>query len=152
MVVLYPGEDGGYLGWLSTATIDNRQAGLRGLLLWKVGVYENTPRVRCTIRTHTQHTHNSFYTVIMLQQDLILVFAFFLDQHHVIRNNNHKWVKNCRKQIPSKKQRRKNSTKWVTILNTIKHTLYSWSHAKNSWKTSDTFWAIASLLRRWAKH
>lgn len=113
-------------------------------------MYGNTPRVRCTIHTHTQHTHNSFYTVIMLQRDLMLVFNFFffLNQHHIIRNNNHKWVKNCRRQIPSKnknKKKKRNSTKWVAILNAIKHTLYSWSHTKNSWQTSDTFWAIASL-------
>lgn len=102
--------------------------------------------MRCTIHTHTQHTHNSFYTVIMLQQDLMLVF-FFYYQHHVFQNNNHKWVKNCRRQIPSKQE--KSLTKWVTILNAIKCTLYSLNHAemggKKSQQTSDIFWATTSL-------
>lgn len=73
--------------------------------------------------THTR-THNSFYTVVMLQWDLVLVFFFSLFQHHVIRNN-HKWVKNCRFLQKKKKEREETEQNGLS-LNAIKK--YSWSH------------------------
>lgn len=76
-----------------------------GLLLWKVGVCENTPRLRCTIHTHTQHTQQFLQSHHASTGPHVSLFCFCLFQHHIIRNNNHKWVKNCRRQIPSKKRK-----------------------------------------------
>lgn len=75
----------------------------------------------------------------MLQRELF----FCLFQYHIIRNNNHNWVKNCRKHFSFKKKRGQ-ATKWVITLNAIKkeeEEEYSWSHAENSRQTSHTFWA-----------
>lgn len=109
----------------------------RELLLWKVGVYENTP-VRCTIHTHTQHTHNSFYTVIMLQRDLMLVFFFFYFSITLLETTTTSGSKTAEDRFLQKEI----FANWVSILNGIKSTLYSRSHTENSWQASDTFWAI----------
>lgn len=97
-------------------------------------MYENTPRVRCTIHTRTQHTHNSFYTDIMLQQDLIIV-SFCVFQHN-FRSN--KWAKNRGTGGFLWNKRKKSRTRYPSNeINVF--------FPKNLGSTSYTSWAATSL-------